>query len=150
MTPAVNALDGAVDDRCGRVSDATLGASTMDGLTVGETVCRRLPPLASARGTLHPPDLIRGWRREPGRRSDASAVTIARNTCRKTLKTLIQRPSRLPRPDPGPDPGIRMRFRLWRLGRLAGNRIWRRISLKTLETDAEMAGPTPSLTRGSR
>ncbi len=30
------------------------------------------------------------------------------------------------------------------------NRKWRRISLKTLETDSEMAGPTPSLTRGIR
>ncbi len=28
------------------------------------------------------------------------------------------------------------------------NRKWRRISLKTLKTDSEMAGPTPSLTRG--
>ena len=27
-------------------------------------------------------------------------------------------------------------------------RKWRRISLKTLETDSEMAGPAPSLTRG--
>ena len=40
-----------------------------------------------------------------GRRSDALAVTIARNTCRKTLKTLIQRP--------GP---LLMRFMVWRLG----------------------------------
>ena len=29
-----------------------------------------------------------------------------------------------------------------------GTRKWRRISLKTLETDSEMAGPAPSLTRG--
>ncbi len=39
-----------------------------------------------------------------GRRSDALAVTIARNTCRKTLKTLIQRPGPLARHDPGSSP----------------------------------------------
>ena len=54
----------------------------------------------------------------------------------------------------GPDPGIRMRFRLWRLGRRAENRKWRRISLKTLETELEMAGPTaltrPGSTRSAR
>ena len=35
-----------------------------------------------------------------GRRSDALAVTIARNTCRKSLKTLIPPPGPLSRPDP--------------------------------------------------
>ena len=39
-----------------------------------------------------------------GRRSDASAVAIARNTCRKTLKTWIQRPGPRPRPDPKSSP----------------------------------------------
>ncbi len=61
MTPAVNALEGAVDDRCGRVSDPALGASTIDGLAVEETVCRRLPPLRVGAGrTMRSPNLIRG------------------------------------------------------------------------------------------
>ena len=47
----------------------------------------------------------RGW--GVGRRSDALAVTIARNTCRRTLKTLIQRPGPLPRLNPGSSPGCR-------------------------------------------
>ncbi len=41
-----------------------------------------------------------------GRRSDALAATIARNTCRKILKTLIQRPGPLPRPGPGSSLGM--------------------------------------------
>ncbi len=35
-----------------------------------------------------------------------------------------------------------------RLRRLTKTRKWRRISMKTLETDSEMAGPAPGLTRG--
>ena len=41
-----------------------------------------------------------------GRRADALVVTIARNSCHKTLKTWIQRPGPLPRPDPGSGPGM--------------------------------------------
>ncbi len=46
----------------------------------------------------------------------------------------------------------RRRPQVGRAGRYSEspNRKWRRISLKTLETDSEMAGPTPSLTRGIR
>ncbi len=82
------------------------------------------------------------------------AVAVARKFSRKPSKTLIQRPGPLPRHDSRSSPGIRIRFMLWRLGRLAANRKWRRISLKTLETDSEMAGPTtltrPGSTRSAR
>ena len=59
------------------------------------------PPLRVSAGEGdHPKDGGGG----AGRRSDALVVAIARNICRKTLKTLIQRPGPLPRPDPGSSP----------------------------------------------
>ncbi len=46
------------------------------------------------------------------------------------------------------DASRRLAFPLGRAGRARKeNRKWRRISLKTLETDSQMAGPAPSLTR---